>query len=114
MQLGKNHRPVGSQHTHGAADYPRLRPFHVHLDKPHRTPQIEIVQRDDRHRCLQVPCQRRRPLAELPFPSMNQLGGGRKQWRQTATYTRVRAEGCYAYQIDGTTFSRVVVFRAAP
>ena len=41
-------------------------------------------------------------------------GGGRKQWRQTATYTRVRAEGCYAYQIDGTTFSRVVVFRAAP
>jgi hypothetical protein len=56
----------------------------------------------------------RRPLAELPFPSLKQLGGGRKQWRQTATYTRVRAAGCYAYQIDGTTFSRVVVFRAAP
>ena len=54
----------------------------------------------------------RRPLAELPFPSMKQLGGGRKQWRQTATDTRVRAAGCYAYQIDGTTFSRVVVFRA--
>jgi hypothetical protein len=56
----------------------------------------------------------RRPLAELPFPSLKQLGGGRKQWRQTATYTRVRAAGCYGYQIDGTTFSRIVVFRVAP
>jgi hypothetical protein len=56
----------------------------------------------------------RRPLAELPFPSMKQLGARGKQWRQTATDTRVRAAGCYAYQIDGTSFSRIVVFRAAP
>jgi hypothetical protein len=33
--------------------------------------------------------------------------------RQRASYTRLKAPGCYAYQIDGTTFSKVVVFRAA-
>jgi len=33
-------------------------------------------------------------------------------WRQFPSYTRVRARGCYAYQIDGTNFSTVVVFRA--
>jgi hypothetical protein len=36
------------------------------------------------------------------------LGGGRA-W---ITYTRVRSAGCYAYQVDGTSFSEVVVFRA--
>jgi hypothetical protein len=56
----------------------------------------------------------RRPLAELPFPSMKQLGLSGRPWRNTATTTRVRTAGCYAYQIDGTSFSRVVVFRAAP
>ena len=28
------------------------------------------------------------------------------------SYTRVRAEGCYGYQIDGKSFSRVIVFQA--
>jgi hypothetical protein len=28
------------------------------------------------------------------------------------SFTRVRASGCYAYQIDGTSFSRTIVFRA--
>jgi hypothetical protein len=32
--------------------------------------------------------------------------------RGSPSYTRLRAPGCYGYQIDGTTFSRVVVFRA--
>jgi hypothetical protein len=32
--------------------------------------------------------------------------------RYRASYTRLRGPGCYAYQIDGTTFSRVIVFRA--
>ena len=32
--------------------------------------------------------------------------------RYRPSYTRLRAAGCYAYQVDGTTFSRVVVFRA--
>jgi hypothetical protein len=35
-----------------------------------------------------------------------------KNARYRASYTRVREPGCYAYQIDGTSFSRVVVFRA--
>ena len=32
--------------------------------------------------------------------------------RYLPSYTRLRGPGCYAYQIDGATFSRVVVFRA--
>ena len=32
--------------------------------------------------------------------------------RSRPSYTRLRAPGCYAYQIDGTTFSRVIVFEA--
>ena len=32
--------------------------------------------------------------------------------RYLPSYTRLRSPGCYAYQIDGTTFSRVIVFRA--
>lgn len=35
-----------------------------------------------------------------------------KAARYLPSYTRVRGPGCYAYQIDGTMFSRVVVFRA--
>jgi hypothetical protein len=36
------------------------------------------------------------------------VGGGRA-W---LTYTRVRSGGCYAYQVDGTSFSEILVFRA--
>jgi hypothetical protein len=36
------------------------------------------------------------------------------EWRQFPSYTRIRARGCFAYQVDGLTFSIVVVFRAAP
>ena len=32
--------------------------------------------------------------------------------RYRPSNTRLRAAGCYAYQIDGTSFSRVIVFRA--
>ena len=32
--------------------------------------------------------------------------------RDHPSYTRVRAPGCYGYQIDGIGFSRVIVFRA--
>ena len=35
-------------------------------------------------------------------------------WTYEIDYTRVRAPGCYAYQIDGETFSDVVIFRAEP
>jgi hypothetical protein len=49
----------------------------------------------------------RRPVSQL------RLAGG-TTWRGFPSYTRIRASGCYAYQIDGSTFSRVIVFRAAP
>ena len=38
-----------------------------------------------------------------------QVAGGGRAW---VTYTRIRAGGCYAYQVDGTGSSEVVVFRA--
>lgn len=33
-------------------------------------------------------------------------------WRSWPSFTRLRAAGCYAWQVDGKTFSRVIVFRA--
>lgn len=33
--------------------------------------------------------------------------------REWPSFTRVHAPGCYAYQIDGTSFSYVIVFRAS-
>ena len=41
--------------------------------------------------------------------SNNRTGAG---WRDWPGYTRLRAPGCYAYQVDGDTFSRVIVFKA--
>jgi hypothetical protein len=38
--------------------------------------------------------------------------GRRAGSRGRPSYTRLQAPGCYAYQIDGTGFSRIVVFRA--
>lgn len=35
-----------------------------------------------------------------------------KGWRYFPSYTRLRASGCYAYQVDGTSFSHTIVFRA--
>ena len=34
--------------------------------------------------------------------------------RDRPSYTRVRTPGCYAYQIDGTTFSSTIAFEAKP
>jgi hypothetical protein len=47
---------------------------------------------------------------ELRFSSV----GGRSPggWQNRPSTTRLRAPGCYAWQVDGTTFSRVIVFRA--
>jgi hypothetical protein len=47
-------------------------------------------------------------LRILPYP------GTREGWTGQPSFTRVRAPGCYGYQIDGTTFSRVVIFAALP
>lgn len=52
---------------------------------------------------------------ELRFPGNTTSAthaGSPKGWRYFPSYTRLRASGCYAYQVDGTTFSRVIIFRA--
>jgi hypothetical protein len=48
-----------------------------------------------------------RQLRLLPPPG-NTTGG----WANYPSYTRLRAAGCYGYQIDGSSFSKVIVFRA--
>jgi hypothetical protein len=54
------------------------------------------------------------PYDELQLLSSGQgappISGGGRAWM---SYTRVKAGGCYAYQVDGTTFSHVIVFKAA-
>jgi hypothetical protein len=35
-------------------------------------------------------------------------------WTGQPSYTRVRAPGCYAYQVDGLTFSQHILFQAVP
>jgi hypothetical protein len=47
-----------------------------------------------------------RPASELRFTV-----DGDPRWNAPST-TRLRAGGCYAWQIDGATFSRVIIFRA--
>lgn len=44
----------------------------------------------------------------LPGPGY----GPSKGARDHPSFTRVRAAGCYGYQVDGVGFSRVIVFRA--
>jgi hypothetical protein len=48
------------------------------------------------------------PQLRLPLEQSNMTGG----WDNYPSYTRLRAAGCYGYQIDGTSFSKVIVFRA--
>lgn len=54
-------------------------------------------------------------IGKVPFVEM-QLhplrGNLARGWANWSSTTRVRAPGCYAYQVDGTDFSLVIVFRA--
>jgi hypothetical protein len=43
-----------------------------------------------------------------PGPTLNGTGG----WREWPGGTWLRTPGCYAWQIDGTSFSRIVIFKA--
>ena len=43
------------------------------------------------------------PAAELRIPAGTE---------ERPSFTRLRSAGCYGYQIDGASFSRIVVFRA--
>jgi hypothetical protein len=54
------------------------------------------------------------PPAELRITKNMARAGGAGEYgqRERPSYTRLRAEGCYAYQVDGTTFSRTIIFQA--
>jgi hypothetical protein len=49
----------------------------------------------------------------VPYDELQLLGTAMSappgQW---PSFTRVQSPGCYAYQVDGTSFSEVIVFRA--
>ena len=51
------------------------------------------------------------PVRELRL-ARNEAATDSWMGRQWPSYTRVRAPGCYAWQVDGRGFSRVIVFRA--
>ena len=55
------------------------------------------------------------PGVELQLDTATNNGSA-PPWRDWPSYTRVRAPGCYAYQVDGSGFSTVIVFpaRVAP
>lgn len=48
------------------------------------------------------------PVYELEFPAQESAS-----WRYGPSVTILPGPGCYAFQVDGTTFSRVIVFEAA-
>ena len=52
------------------------------------------------------------PISELRLDPKEAITGGEGDWPNWPTYTRVRTPGCYAYQIDGTSFTKVITFRA--
>jgi hypothetical protein len=52
-----------------------------------------------------------KPRPELAFESGEAVGVA-GDWWDFPSYTRLRAPGCYAYQVDGDGFSDVIVFRA--
>lgn len=57
-------------------------------------------------------------IVAVPYDELQLLDAGRGAPRVTGggrawiTHTRIRSGGCYAYQVDGISFSEVVVFRA--
>ena len=56
------------------------------------------------------------PASDLLLTDASQVGvtGSSFGWRNFVAYTRIRAAGCYAYQIDTAAGSEVIVFAAAP
>jgi len=54
------------------------------------------------------------PLAEMDVPPGPPGGVGLNPggWRLWPGYARLRSPGCYGLQVDGTTFSEVIIFRA--
>lgn len=81
------------------------------VDTPHY-PGIVLV----RGRQLDGSNELRFDTGALPSPELqiSPYPGTQEGWTGQPSYTRVRAPGCYGYQIDGTTFSKVVIFEAEP
>lgn len=53
------------------------------------------------------------PLLELRLRlTLDARARGEGGWLTAPSFTRVRAAGCYAWQVDGSGFSRVIIFRA--
>ena len=54
------------------------------------------------------------PLAEIDVPPGRAGGVGLNPggWRLWSGYARLRSPGCYGLQVDGITFSEVIIFRA--
>ena len=50
------------------------------------------------------------PLAEMDVPPGGPFNPG--GWRLWSGYARLRSPGCYGLQVDGTSFSEVIIFRA--
>ena len=48
---------------------------------------------------------------DLPPGGGDPNAGG---WRFWSGYTRLRSPGCYGLQVDGTTFSEIIIFSACP
>lgn len=48
------------------------------------------------------------PENELQLLTAVQTESGNREW---PSFTRVLSPGCYAYQVDGTSFSEVIVFQ---
>jgi hypothetical protein len=48
-------------------------------------------------------------VREIKLPEEAVVG-----WRERPSFTRLRAAGCYAYQVDGRGFRDVIVFEAVP
>jgi hypothetical protein len=54
------------------------------------------------------------PVDELQLLASGATSPGEPAgWREWPSYTRLRAGGCYGYQVDGRSFSTAVVIRAA-
>jgi hypothetical protein len=52
------------------------------------------------------------PAAELPLPAGGTASTPDSTWFNWPSYTRLRASGCYAYQLDAQNGSHVLVFQA--
>lgn len=54
-----------------------------------------------------------REMVHASTPSFRMTADQTREWRYYPTETLIRAPGCYAFQVDGTGFSYVLIFRAS-